>query len=144
MQKPLEISFANMDTSPAVEEEIRRRVAKLEKLCDRIVHCRVSVELQHRQHRTGNVFEVHIDLALPGAELPVSRQPHRAKEKYATPDIRTSLRDAFAAAERQLKDFKEQQRSEVKQAGPVQLGETAGDTGPSADKVRLARGRIED
>jgi ribosome-associated translation inhibitor RaiA len=110
MQKPLAITFANMDASPAVEEEIRRRVAKLEKLCDRIVHCRVAVEQQHRQHLTGgNLFEVHIDLALPGAELPVSREPHRAQEKYANPDIHTSVRDAFAAAERQLKAFKQRQ-----------------------------------
>jgi ribosome-associated translation inhibitor RaiA/cold shock CspA family protein len=114
MQKPLEISFTNMEASPAVEEDIRRRVAKLEKIYDRIVHCRVSVELLHRQHRTGNVFEVHIELALPGGELVVSREPHRAKEKYAFPDIRVSVRDAFEAAERQLKDFKERQRGEVK------------------------------
>ncbi len=114
MQKPLEITFANMDASPAVEDEIRRHVAKLEKLYDRIIHCRVAVELQHRQHRTGNIFEVHIDLALPGGELVVSREPHRAKQRYASPDVYSSLRDAFAAAERQLKSFKERQRGEVK------------------------------
>ena len=114
MDKPLEITFANMDASPAVEAEIRERVAKLEKICDRIVHCRVGIELQHRQHRTGNLFDVHITLALPGEELVVSREPHRAKERYAAPDVRTSLRDAFKAAERQLKDFKQRQRGEVK------------------------------
>ncbi|HZS85586.1 MAG TPA: HPF/RaiA family ribosome-associated protein [Stellaceae bacterium] len=114
MQKPLEISFTNMDASPAVEAEIRKHVEKLEKLYDRLTHCRVSVELQHRQHRTGNVFEVHIDLGVPGDELAVSREPHRAKQRYAAPDIRTSIRDAFKAAERRLKDFKQRQRGEVK------------------------------
>src|SRR6185437_16700669 len=125
MQKPLEISFTNMDASPAVEAEIRERVGKLEKLYSRLVHCRVSVELQHRQHRTGNVFEVHIELALPGEDLAISREPHRAKQRYATPDVRTSLRDAFSAAERRLKDFKERQRGDVKTHPVMFQGEVA-------------------
>jgi hypothetical protein len=45
-------------------------------------------------------------LRLPGAELAVSREPHKPKQKYAHPTIRQSLRDASAAAERQLQDFK--------------------------------------
>ena len=98
MQVPLEISFHNMDASPAVESEIRERVAKLDKLYPRLVGCRVSVELLHRQHRTGNVFDVHIELRVPGAELVVSREPHRAKERYANPDVRTSLRELVQRA----------------------------------------------
>jgi cold shock CspA family protein/ribosome-associated translation inhibitor RaiA len=114
MDSPLEIAFHNTDPSPALETAIRERVAKLEKLCDRLVACRVSVEKLHRQHRTGNVYEVHITLQLPGRDLAVSREPHRAKQRYANPDVHTSLRDAFDAAEAQLLSFKEQQRGEVK------------------------------
>jgi ribosome-associated translation inhibitor RaiA/cold shock CspA family protein len=113
MDTPLEISFTNMQSSDAVEAEIRRHVDKLEKLYDHIIGCRVAVEMQHRQHRTGNVFDVKVELRLPGGDIVVSREPHRAHEKYVQPTIQTSLRDAFAAAERQLKDFKEQQRGEV-------------------------------
>lgn len=113
MEIPLEISFHDMQSSDAVEAEIRRYVDKLEKVHGRIIGCRVAIEKQHRQHRTGNVFDVKIELRLPGGDVVVSREPHRAHEKYATPTIRTSLRDAFAAAERQLKDYKQQQRGEV-------------------------------
>lgn len=115
MQSPLKIAFHNMDPNPAIETAIRDRFDKLERLYDRMTACRVSVEALHRQHRTGNVFEVHIDMVLPGAELAVSRQPKKAKEKYADPDVQTSIRDAFAAAERQLKAYKQQQRGDVKQ-----------------------------
>ncbi len=114
MQSPLKIAFHNMDPSPAIEGMIRDRFDKLERLYDRMTACRVSVEALHQQHRTGNVFEVHIDMILPGAELAVSRQPKKAQKKYADPDVQTSIRDAFAAAERQLKAFKQQQRGEVK------------------------------
>jgi hypothetical protein len=34
MQQPLEIAFHNMESSPALEAELRERFAKLEKLCD--------------------------------------------------------------------------------------------------------------
>lgn len=77
------------------------------------VGCRVAVEKQHNQHRTGNLFEVHITLALPGRELTVSRQPQKAKERHAHPDIHTSIRDAFDAVERQLAAFKGKIRSDT-------------------------------
>lgn len=114
MQSPLEIAFHNMQGSESLEADIRKRVAKLEKLYGRLVGCRVSVEALHRQHRTGNVYEVHIELMVPGSDLVVSREPHKAKERYANPDVYTSVRDAFKSAERQLKDFKERQRGDVK------------------------------
>jgi len=114
MQTPLEIAFHNMPSSDALEAEIRRRADKLDRLYDRLTGCRVSIEALHKQHQTGNVYEVHIDLLVPGDELAVSRQPHRVKERYANPDVRTSIRDAFKSAERQLKEFKARQRGEVK------------------------------
>jgi cold shock CspA family protein len=121
MQKGLEISFHGLDASPAIEHEIREYVTKLEKFYERLVGCRVVVEAQHRQHRTGNVFDVHIELFVPGQDIVVSRAPHKPKEKYATPDIHTSLREAFEAAERQLKDYKAQLQGEVKvHAAPFQ------------------------
>ena len=114
LQTPLEIAFHNCQPSEAVEREIRERFAKLERLFDRMTSCRVSVEALHQQHRTGNVFDVHIDMLVPGHELVVSRAPHKAKERYASPDVYTSVRDAFEAAERQLIDYKEQLRGDVK------------------------------
>jgi ribosomal subunit interface protein len=114
MQKGLEISFHNCQPSDAVEAAIRERVGKLEKLHERLVGCRVAVEAQHRQHRTGNVYDVHIELMVPGEDLVVSRKPHKIREKYAHPDVYTSIRDAFEAAERQLIEYKQQIRGDVK------------------------------
>jgi ribosome-associated translation inhibitor RaiA len=37
MQIPLQISFRNMDPSPAVEERIRKKAAKLQRFHDRII-----------------------------------------------------------------------------------------------------------
>jgi cold shock CspA family protein/ribosome-associated translation inhibitor RaiA len=125
MKVPLEITFHNVQSSEWIEAAIREQVLKLEKIYPRLVGCRVAVEALHKQHRTGNVYDVHIELRLPGSELVVSREPHRAKEKYAEPNLRTSLRDAFAVAERQLKDFKQRQSGEVKTHEPMFQGQVS-------------------
>ncbi|HET8997551.1 MAG TPA: HPF/RaiA family ribosome-associated protein [Acetobacteraceae bacterium] len=113
MDRPLEIAFHNLDSSPTVEAEIRERVDKLATRYRHLTGCRVSVEKLHNQHRTGNLFEVHIVLSVPGRDLAVSREPQKAKQRYAHPDIRSSIRDAFGAAERQLESYKGQLREDT-------------------------------
>lgn len=125
MQEPLEIAFHNVESSPSVEAEIRERVAKLDKLYDRLISCRVSVEALHKQHRTGNVYEVHVVMQVPGKDLAVSREPNRAQERFVSPDVYVSLRQAFKAAERQLKAYKEQVRENVVQTTTLFQGQVA-------------------
>jgi ribosome-associated translation inhibitor RaiA len=114
MDIPVEIAFHNMSSTPALEGEIRERVDKLDRLYQHLIGCRVSVEQLHRRHQNGNIFEVHIDMRVPGDEIVVSREPHRAREKFADPDAGIAVRNAFKAAERRLLDYKRKQRGEVK------------------------------
>lgn len=113
----LQIVFHNMKPSAALRAEIKKRVAKLEKLYGRLIGCRVSVEAQHRQHRTGNVHEVHIEIDAPGKRIVVSHEPHHLSERHRKATTRDSIHDAFKTAEEQLKDFKDQR----KQARPKGL-----------------------
>jgi len=122
MQTPLEISFHNVPPSRQLEGSIRRRVSKLERIYRRLVGCRVSVEAPHRQHRTGNLPSVHIEMFVPGATLAVSREPHHASERRARSTVEASLRDAFHAAEARLKGFKERQRGDTKLHAPLFQG----------------------
>lgn len=103
----LQIVFHNMKPSAALSADIRKRVAKLEKLYGRLIGCRVSVEALHRQHRTGNVHEVHIELDAPGGKIVVSHEPHHLNERHRKPTARDSIHDAFKTAEGQLKEFKD-------------------------------------
>ena len=102
MDRPLEIAFHNLQSSESVEAEIRRQVERLETRYGNMTSCRVSVEALHQQHQTGNLYEVHISVSVRGKDLAVSQEPHHAKERYAHPDVRTTLRDAFKAIEKQL------------------------------------------
>jgi len=108
MERPLELVFHNMAPSAAIEKLVREKVGKLEKLYPRIVGCRVAVEVPHKQHRTGNVPEVHIELQVPGQMLAVTHE-HKAHQRHASPNVRSSVRDAFSAMSIKLRDFKEKQ-----------------------------------
>jgi cold shock CspA family protein/ribosome-associated translation inhibitor RaiA len=113
MDRPLEVAFHNLTPSASIEAELRQHVERLEQRFGRLVGCRVSVERLHAQHRKGNLFEVHVTLSVPGQDLAVSRQPQKARERWAHPDIHTSIRDAFDAAERQLEAFKGKVRTDT-------------------------------
>jgi hypothetical protein len=114
METPLDIVFHNIPPSETIKAEIRKRVMKLEKIFDRLIGCRVVVDAPHQQHRTGNVYEVHIEMVVPGRTLVVNREPHHTKEGHGRGDLLTPLRDAFKAAEAQLRSFAGERRGEVK------------------------------
>ncbi len=97
MDVPLELSFHNMSNSPQIEDDVRNHVAKLDRLYDHLIGCRVAVEATTT---AAPRYDVHIELSVPGTELVVSRANH------GHPELRAAIRDAFHAAERQLKAFK--------------------------------------
>jgi ribosome-associated translation inhibitor RaiA len=102
MQTPLEIAFVDTSPSPAVEADIRKRVAKLNRLSDAITSCHVYVAAPHQSQRKGNQYEVRIEVRVPGTELAVSSRPGNVE---AHEDIHVVVRDAFDAVERQLKEW---------------------------------------
>ena len=111
MLTPLEITFRHMDPSPALEARIRRRAEELDQFLAPITACRVVVECQHQRHRQGNLFEVRIDLTVPGGEIVVGRD---SGANHAHEDAHVAVRDAFDAARRQLEDHARDRRGAVK------------------------------
>ncbi|HEX9758292.1 MAG TPA: HPF/RaiA family ribosome-associated protein [Nitrospiria bacterium] len=106
MKIPLQITVRNLSLSEAAEADIRRRVEKLESFCDKIVGCRVTMEVPHRHKHQGVLYNARIDITVPGKEIVVKREPHE--------DIYVSIRDAFNAARRQLQNYLRKKRGEVK------------------------------
>ena len=95
-----------MPSSDAVETRVREKADKLTRFYDRIVNCRVVIEMPQRHKHQGKLHSVRIDLSVPGAELVAN---HAQDE-----DVYVALRDAFAAITRQLEEFARKQRGEVK------------------------------
>ncbi len=134
MERPLEIAFHGLDASPAVEADIRAHVDKLSRRFPRLIGCRVVVEQLHRQHRTGNAWDVHIVLKVPGKELAVSREPG-GRHGPDPSELNPVINAAFKMAERQLQDFKWEVREGTASldsnalAGTVMLIEPGADHG---------------
>ena len=111
MKIPLQISFKNMDPSPAVEARIRDKAEKLNRLFEHITGCRVTVEAPHRHHHKGKLYGVTVDVTVPKGELVVNREGSR---DHAHEDINVAIRDAFDAAVRQIEDYARRLRGDVK------------------------------
>lgn len=133
MDRPLEVAFHNMPVSAAAEDEIRQHVERLEKRFGHLIGCRVSVEMPHQQHRTGNVCQVHITMHVPGKDLVVSQEPHHLRENRANPDIHSCIRDAFKTAERQLESYKGHVRGGAAVASPTPIAGRVVQIEPGAD-----------
>lgn len=112
MQRMLDIVFKGMATSEAIEARVRKEAAKLERFRDRLIGCRVVIEAPHRRHEKGNLFDIRIELSLPGRPPIVVSRTTGADHSHEDPYV--ALRDAFDAAKRQLQDKTNRQRGDVK------------------------------
>jgi ribosomal subunit interface protein len=106
MKIPLQVTFRDMPPSDAVETRIREKADKLNRFYDRIMGCRVVIEMPQRHKHQGKLHTIRIDLTVPGAELVAN---HTEDE-----DVYVAIRDAFTAITRQLEDYARRQRGEVK------------------------------
>jgi ribosomal subunit interface protein len=111
MTIPLQISFRGIEKSEAVESRVREKAKKLDRFYPHIISCRVAIEAEHHHHHQGNQYHIRIELSTPGKELVISREHH---DKQALTDIYVAIRDAFNAATRQLEDYAQIQRGQVK------------------------------
>jgi ribosome-associated translation inhibitor RaiA len=96
---PVQITFRHMESSPAVETRVRELTDHLGTFSDRIQSCRVVVDSPHRHHHQGKVFNVKVQLALPGDDVVVDME---RPDRDGHEDVYVVLRDAFDAARRQL------------------------------------------
>lgn len=111
MTIPLQITFRDLPSSPAVEARIRERAEQLEHVFGRVTSCRVVVEGRHRPQRAGKVFHLRVELALPGKIVAVGNGP---AELHAHDDVFVAVRAAFDSARRQLDQHAQRRRGAVK------------------------------
>lgn len=115
----VQIAFKDMPHSDALERHIRERAARLAHFHPHIVSCHVSVEMPHKHHQQGRLFNLRIDLRVPGGEIVVNRDHGE--------DVYVALRDAFDAATREIEEFLQRRRGEVKHHEPRRAEPEEGD-----------------
>ena len=106
MLLPLQIVFRDVARSEAVETVIREKAEKLGQFFDRIMSCRVTVGIIQKHKHQGKLFNIRVDLTVPGSEIVVNRD--KAEDVYV------AIRDAFDAAKRKLEEYARRIRGEVK------------------------------
>lgn len=129
MKAPLQITFRNMQPSPAVEEWIFAAAEKLETAYPRIMRCHIVVDAPHQHRVKGVLYHVSIDLRVPGGELVIKRAPNpRNQARQAgtgkvakdleidapRKDLRLAIDAAFRTAGRRLQDYARRQSGRVK------------------------------
>jgi ribosomal subunit interface protein len=113
-----QITYRGMPHSPAMDARIRELSAKLEEFHPKITSCHVVVDETDKHKRKGNLFDVRIDLHVPGREIFASHQDE---------DAYVAITQAFDVAYRQVENDIRMKRGEVKHHQP---GEPPGEPNP--------------
>jgi cold shock CspA family protein len=155
MKLPVQVTFRNLPASEDLEALIRDQAAALESFYRGIMACRVLVDVPHRRHQAGNRVHVRIDVTVPGDEVVVTHEPslHAALKDTASASVakasdiqsirahaEVAVREAFAAARRQLQDVARRQRGAVKAHQPPLHGRVVR-IGPEEGWIETADGR---
>jgi cold shock CspA family protein/ribosome-associated translation inhibitor RaiA len=110
MQESLQISFHNMASSEALEARVREHWAKVERHYDGIISARIVLEAPHKQpHKS--TLGITISIGVPGRDIVVKREQRlHESDRNAT----WVINEAFHTAERQLEEYAQKQRHDVK------------------------------
>jgi ribosome-associated translation inhibitor RaiA len=87
MRDPVEISLRGIPRSAELEHYVVEQTRKLERICDRVLACRVVAQVLRLPKRQGAQLAVGLAVTLPGTEIVVNREHGD--------DIFVALRDAF-------------------------------------------------
>jgi ribosomal subunit interface protein len=95
MKHPFVLKQKNLSIPDRLAEDIRERVGRLDRFCERIQRCTIRLEGPGVHHRHG-IHSVQIDLAVPGKEIVVNR--------HEDVNLHIALQEAFDAATRRLEE----------------------------------------
>ncbi len=113
MTTPLEIHFHGLEKSEAIETRVREKVAKLQRHFDRMSACRVVLEAPHRNPAKPKVYQVKIEVSIPGHQAIIVT--HEREGAHAQEDLGLAIRDAFEVATRRVDDVAAKMSSRTKQ-----------------------------
>ncbi|MGH7782634.1 MAG: HPF/RaiA family ribosome-associated protein [Candidatus Binatia bacterium] len=120
MQVPLKVTFRNVRKDAAIKKLIENQAAKLERVCDHIISCRLAVEKPQEHQNSGNSFRVRIDVTVPPEhELVAVRE---AGKGDLHEQLATVIRDAFGTMRRRLNKLMEKQHGDVKMHPAQEVG----------------------
>jgi len=102
----IQVTFRDLPYSPAIEFHIKEKAAKLREYFERFIYCHVVLTIPQKHKHQGKLFNVRINLAVPGKEIAVTHQLNQ--------DIYVAIRDAFDALGRRIENYLDRRHGDVK------------------------------
>lgn len=102
MKSNADVVFRDVDHSPALAFTINKKLEKLARYTDSIIHSRVVLESPHKHKHKGKLYRASIEIGLKGSPVTVSQD---------NTSMHIAVREAFNAAERKLKAACDKQKS---------------------------------
>jgi hypothetical protein len=132
IQTPIQITARGFLLAAWWKDAISKKIEKLGAFHDRITSCRVVIEAPPKHHRKGRLYEVRLDIEVPGGFIVVDRE--------SSPTLDETLERTFDAAARRLEDFARRRRGEPR---PLRRGggrpRSAGEHGQGSDAGAASR-----
>lgn len=111
---PIQITIRDMPPSPALNALIRKNIKKLHKIYQRIIRCHVVVEFAQKNQHQGKVFNVRIDVTVPGKEF--------ASTNKRNESAHIAIRESFQAMKRQLEEHVRKRNGKQKNHNSIMYG----------------------
>lgn len=102
MKPAVDVLYRDLESSPALNEVISKKLEKLNRYSDQIMYSRVVLDTPHNHKHKGKQFRASIEIDIKGHPIAVTQDNE---------SIHVAVRDAFISAERKVKQIAARQRT---------------------------------
>jgi ribosomal subunit interface protein len=102
MKPAVDVVYRDLDSSAALNDIISRKLEKLNRYTDQIVHSRVVLDAPHQHKHKGKQYRASIELDIKGHPVAITQDDE---------SIHVAVRDAFSSAERKVKQLAARNRN---------------------------------
>ena len=101
MKSAVDVVFRDLDFSASLNDTILKKLEKLSRYTDQIIHSRVVLDTPHHHKHKGKQFRASIELDIKGRPIAIAQDNE---------SIHVAIRDAFISAERKIKEIAARKR----------------------------------
>jgi ribosomal subunit interface protein len=102
MKPAVDVLYRDLESSPALNEMISKKLEKLNRYSDQIIHSRVVLDTPHNHKHKGKQFRASIEIDIKGHPIAIAQDNE---------SIHLAVRDAFISAERKVKQITARKRT---------------------------------
>lgn len=101
MKSAVDVVYRDLTSSAALNETITKKIKKLNRFTDQIIHSRIVLDTPHNHKHKGKQFRASLEIDLKGSPIAITQDNE---------SIHLAVRDAFITAERKIKQYSARQR----------------------------------